>query len=245
MSLFAANAPHMPLTMQERESDSPYIARVWQGHTIGETHMTSVATSTWEIVFWHVNGQPHATIRGPETCASAPPVYDDSVSLGITFTHATSMPHLITRHLVDSEVHSPHATRRSFILRDQPWETPTFESAEQFVNHLMTQEVLTFDPLVRDVLHGEEVKIGTRSIQRRIASHTGLTRAQIHQIERARVAAHLIKDGASPLRVAHRLGYYDQPHLARSLRRFIGRSATEIQNPNPDEMMSFLYKTQH
>jgi len=42
----------------------------------------------------------------------------------------------------------------------------------------------------------------------------------------------------------HTLGFYDQPHLARSLQRFIGRTATQLQNPAPDDALSLLYKTE-
>ena len=42
--------------------------------------------------------------------------------------------------------------------------------------------------------------------------------------------------------VAHDLGYYDQPHLARSLGRFIGHTATELRTGTTGQM-SLLYKT--
>lgn len=40
----------MALHTQDRPSDSPYIARVWRGHSSGVHRMTSVATSHWELV---------------------------------------------------------------------------------------------------------------------------------------------------------------------------------------------------
>jgi hypothetical protein len=45
--------------------------------------------------------------------------------------------------------------------------------------------------------------------------------------------------------VVNRLDYYDQPHLARSLQRFIGRTATELRRPDTaGQPLSLLYKTQ-
>ena len=86
--------------------------------------------------------------------------------------------------------------------------------------------------------------VGTRSVQRRVATATGLTQGGIRQIERARQAAILLGEGAAPLDVATRLGYYDQPHLARSLVRFIGRTATDLRRPDAAEQpLSLLYKT--
>jgi hypothetical protein len=43
--------------------------------------------------------------------------------------------------------------------------------------------------------------------------------------------------------VIHRLGYFDQPHLARSLTRYIGRTATQLRARDPSEPLSLLYKT--
>jgi hypothetical protein len=42
------------------------------------------------------------------------------------------------------------------------------------------------------------------------------------------------------LDVVHRLGYFDQPHLARSLTRYVGRTATQLSAPDPSEPLSLL-----
>ena len=60
----------MPIESEHRESDSNYVARVWRGRTTGVDRMTSIATSTWELVFWEQDGVRHAAVRGPETTAS-------------------------------------------------------------------------------------------------------------------------------------------------------------------------------
>jgi hypothetical protein len=43
--------------------------------------------------------------------------------------------------------------------------------------------------------------------------------------------------------VVYRLGYFDQPHLARSLTRYIGRTATQLHDRHLSEPLSLLYKT--
>lgn len=72
---------------------------------------------------------------------------------------------------------------------------------------------------------------------------TGLTRGAVRQIRRARQAAVLLQEGAPAQDVAHRLGYFDQPHLARSLSRYIGRTATRLSSGDDAEPLSLLYKT--
>jgi len=69
--------------------------------------------------------------------------------------------------------------------------------------------VLVRDPLVDDMVAGEQPRIGARSVQRRVAAATGLTHGAIRQIERARQAAILLDEGVAPLDVVHRLGYYE------------------------------------
>lgn len=234
----------MPLENLDRPSDSPYVHRVWRSRASGVARMTSIATSNWELVFWEHEGRVHAAVRGPETTASSVEVPDGSESFGITFAHGTSMPHLPPARLVDSAWESPHATATRFVLGGGEWLIPGFESAEQFVVQLVREGVVVRDPLVDDVVAGGMPEVGTRSVQRRVAAATGLTQAGIRQIERARQAAILLGEGVASLEVIDRLGYYDQPHLARSLRRFIGRTATELCRQDAAEQpLSLLYKT--
>jgi len=232
----------MPLENEDRPSDSPYVHRVWRSRASGVARMTSVATSTWELVFWEHGGGVHAAVRGPETTATSADVPDGSRSFGITFAHGTSMPHLPPARLVDSALESPYVTATSFLLRGDEWLMPDFESAEQFVARLVREGVVVRDPLVDDVIAGETPEVGTRSVQRRVVAATGLTQGGIRQIERARQAAILLVEGAAPLEVVDRLGYYDQPHLARSLQRFIGRTATDLRRRDAAEPLSLLYK---
>lgn len=234
----------MAIESEHRTSDSPYVACVWRGQTSGVESMNSIATSNWELVFWEDRGVMHAAVRGPETTASTAEITGDSESVGITFAHGTAMPHLPIARLVDGDIESARVTDRSFVLAGEEWEIPDFDNAEQLVAKLVRAGVLTRDPLVDDVVWGGVAKVGTRSVQRRVVAATGLTQGAIRQIERARQAAVLLGEGVAPLDVVHRLGYYDQPHLAKALQRFIGRTATQLQGPQEtDEPLSLLYKT--
>lgn len=235
----------MPIESEDRPSPSPYVHRVWRGHATGTETMTSVATSNWELVFWEEMGVVHVAARGPETAASSALLSGDSASFGITFAHGASMPHLPVSGIVDGGVESVHATERSFVLAGEEWEIPSFDNAEQFVEKLVQSGVLVRDPLVDEVVWGGAARVGSRSVQRRVAGATGLTQGAIRQIDRAREAAILMTAGVPALDVVHRLGYYDQPHLARALQRFIGRTATQLQSPHAVRgALSLLYKSE-
>lgn len=63
-----------------------------------------------------------------------------------------------------------------------------------------------------------------------VASETwGLTQGAVRQIGRARTAALLLTSGETLGDVVDKLGYYDEPHLARALRRYVGRTAQQLR----------------
>jgi AraC-like DNA-binding protein len=108
---------------------------------------------------------------------------------------------------------------------------------------MVREGVLVCDPVVTAALRGVPADVSERTVQRRFVAATGLTRGAIRQIGRARQAAVLIQDGLPAHEVVYRLGYFDQPHLARSLTRYIGRTATQLRDRDPSEPLSLLYKT--
>jgi hypothetical protein len=134
-------------------------------------------------------------------------------------------------------------TRTSFWLDGAAWHLPDYDNAEAFVGRLVRDGVVVRDPLVADVVRGAEPDVSARTVQRRFLAATGLTRGVVRQIDRAQHAAVLLREGVSTAEVVDRLGYFDQPHLAHSLSRFIGRTAMSLRSGAQDEPLSLLYKT--
>lgn len=229
----------MGLEVESRASDSPYIERVWRSRSSAVDQMASVATPYWDLVFWEHRGQVRASVQGPESRASTAPVPEDATFFGILFSLGSSMPHLPIPQLVDGSVEIPGTTRRSVWLYGSTWRRPSYDNAEEFVRRLAREEVLQRDPIVAGAVEG----VSERTLQRRFAAATGLTRGAIRQIERARQAAVLIQEGVRAQEVIDRLGYFDQPHLARSLSRYVGRTATQLSGVDPAMPLSLLYKT--
>ena len=128
-----------------------------------------------------------------------------------------------------------------FWLKGSAWDYPEFENAEAFVSRLARAGIITRDPIVDGVLKGESRAQSRRSDQRYFLRATGLSHRAVCQIERARYATNLLKDGVSILDATYEAGYFDQPHLTRSLSRFIGQTPAEITRST--KQLSFLYKT--
>jgi AraC-like DNA-binding protein len=53
------------------------------------------------------------------------------------------------------------------------------------------------------------------------------------RIRRAERAVELLSRGVPASEVARRTGYADQPHLTRSLRRFVGQTPSQIGSKAP------------
>jgi hypothetical protein len=231
------------LEIESRPSESPYIERVWRSRSSEVSQMTSIAAAHWDLVFWQHRGQVRVAVQGPESKASPAPVPEDATFFGIIFSLGTSLAHLPVSRLVDDSAELPGATRRSFWLDGSAWRLPDYDNAEGFVRRLVRQDVLVRDPVVVAALRGAPADVSERTVQRRFLAATGLTRDAIRQIGRARQAAVLIQQGLPVHQVVYQLGYFDQPHLARSLTRFIGRTVTQLRAGDPPEPLSLLYKT--
>lgn len=97
------------------------------------------------------------------------------------------------------------------------------------MRRLVDDGLVVGDRLVTEVLRGGRVEVSERTVERRFRAATGLSLSAIRQIERARTAAVLLSRGAITYDAVRELGYYDEPHLARSLRRYVGLTARQLR----------------
>ena len=219
----------MEFVFDSRPADSSFVEMVWRTHSERAGTFTSVAVSNWEMVITTFGGKTMITARGPETKASQADFPADAEFFGITFNLGTFMPHLPLKTLLDrQDATLPEASSKSFWLHGSAWELPTFENADVFVGKLIRQGILVRDPVVEAAIQGHTPDLSIRSIQYRFLQATGLTHKTIQQIERARSAVSLLEQGIPILDTALELGYFDQAHLTNSLKRFIGRTPTQI-----------------
>ncbi len=154
------------------------------------------------------------------------------------------MPYMPAKMVIDRrDINLPEATSKSFWLNGSTWKFPDYENADTFVDWLIQDSLLVFDPIVEATLNGEHVDLSLRTVQRRFLQATGLSHNTLYQIERARYATTLLRQGMSILDTVFQAGYFDQPHLTRSLKHFIGMTPAQIIDQERRERLSFLYKT--
>lgn len=235
----------MIFTLEDRPSDSPFVERVWRAQTERAGDLLSIAMSRWEMVVSRYQDKTYMTVRGPETKATSLPVMIVGTEFfGIRFKVGTVMPHLPASTLVDGDVNLPDASSKSFWLNGSAWQFPSYENVDTFVEQLARDDLLARDPVVEAALQGQLKDLSIRTARRYFLRTTGLTQKTIRQIERARYATILLREGMSILDVVYAAGYFDQPHLTRSLKHFIGQTPTQIMQKNESAQLSLLYKTE-
>lgn len=219
----------MNLRFENRASDSPWIDTVWTCTSERVSEMTSVAAVCWGLVFHERDGGTYASVTGPETRTGTAPVPEGATFVGIEFAVGTWLRAAPAPTLVDGGLELPGTTRTTFRLDGLRWEIPGPDDAEALVDRLVRAGVVVRDPLVAEIRRGHRPEVSDRTVERRFRAATGLTRGAVRQIERVRAAAALLAAGTPVADVVTKLGYFDEPHLARALRRYVGRTAGQLR----------------
>ena len=227
---------------EDRVSDHPFVERVWRCRSDRADTFLSVAANNFEMALTRLRGKTFLTLRGPETMATTMACPAEGEWIGIRFRVGTFMPRFLPGTLRDHrDVALPPATGHSFWLNGSALDYPDLDNAETFIKRLAKSGMLARDPIVEDTLQRRPGELSLRSVQRHFLRSTGVTYETFRQIERARCATNLLREGVSILDVVSRLGYFDQAHLTRSVRRFIGETPGKIIEGH--KQLSFLYKT--
>ncbi len=229
---------------EDRPSESPFVERVWHCHSEGAGPFLSIAQSRCELVVTKLRGKVTLTVRGPETKAT--PLGDcpaDGEWLGILLKPGAFLPHLPARTLVDATLTLPEATSTSFWLGGSAWQFPDYDNADTFADWLVREGLLLREPIVGAALQDQPQDLSLSTIQRRFLRAIGVTQSAARQIERARSATLLLQQGVSILDTTFEAGYFDQPHLTRSLKQFIGQTPAQILQKSRPEQLPYLYKT--
>ncbi len=213
---------------EERLSDSPFVERMWMTESGHAGSFTSISTVVWSIVISKWRGRISISFHGPETNATRKEYPPEAEWFGIMFKLGTYVPAIPPGSLIDGNIVLPATSGRTFSLCHSQWQFPNFENADTFVDRLVRAGILVHEPITDSFYQGRSQSSSLRTAQYRFLRSTGLSRRTVRQIERARYAAALLKEGVSILDTVYEAGYSDQPHLTRSLKHYIGQTPAEI-----------------
>ena len=218
----------MTIVSKERRSDSSFVETITHGFTAAAGSTIRPAASHWHMVIVKHPGARQLLIVGPLASAGIASWGEGAEIVWIKFRLGTFMPHLPTRNFLNSETALPEASSDSFWFQGSRWQLPDHENADTFVDRLAREEILVRDPVVNTVLAGQPHDIPDRTIRHRFLRATGLTQSKIRQFERAQLAVSLLEQRVSILDTVFELGYFDQPHLTRALKHWIGYTPAQI-----------------
>jgi AraC-like DNA-binding protein len=233
----------MTIISEVRLSDSPYIETVTRGWTASDGSPIRPAEVHWHMVLARHSDETRLLVVGPWTAAGATFYTEGAELLWLKFKLGAFMPHLPTKGLLDSETILPGAASQSFWLKGSARQFPDYENVETFINRLVREEILVRDPIISAVLQDQPQEMSPRTVRHRFLQATGLTQNHIRQFERAQQAAALLREGVSILDTVEAAGYYDQPHLTRSLKQFIGYTPAQLLPEIKPEACHFIQDT--
>jgi AraC-like DNA-binding protein len=213
---------------EERLSDSRYVESITRGWTASAGSAIRPAECHWHMVFSRHEGVVHPLVVGPWSTAGQASWGEGAEILWIKFKLGTYMPHLPVKKFRDTELRLPDASSADFWLGGAAWQLPDYENVETFIDRLAREGVLAQDSVINDALQDQLTGISSRTMRHRFLHTTGLPQNHIRQFERAQQAAALLRQGISILDTVYDLGYFDQPHLTRSLKSFIGLTPAQL-----------------
>lgn len=106
---------------------------------------------------------------------------------------------------------------------------PTFANAEDIVGGLIRDHVLKSNQLVARALADARDQTPQRTLQHHFKRTTGINLKDFRQIRRAQEAVRRLKTGGSGADVAADLGYADQPHMIKSIKKIMGYRPSELE----------------
>lgn len=218
----------MSFIAEGRLSDSPYVDSIWQGCADADLTLMCPADGRWNLCFTKHDGKVQVSVEGPISQAFPQRQLAGVEWLVIKFHLGVFLPDISAAQYIDSSALLPDAACQSFWLHSDTWQIPDYENADTFVDWLVRDEALMMNPFVSGALQDAPPILAERTLRRHFVQTTGLSQTHIRQIERARDAMSLLQHDVPILDAVDQLGYADQPHLTRSMKRFMGYTPTQV-----------------
>jgi len=218
----------MKVVRRTRASDSPFVERIT--HVSYGEKLDDVTTpdGCWDIVVQRHAGKITMLQTGVITRPVVLPYDAGDEYVSISFKPGVFMPRAPGAEMIDRGLALPTPSARAFWLQGEKLEIPTFENVEGLVARLIRAGALVRDDIVEGLVEGRPRAASPRSVQRHFLHALGITAKGLTQIQRACRAVDLLKQGGAAADVAAALGYADQPHMNRSLKRLMGQTPGEI-----------------
>ena len=217
----------MSFLYEEKASNSRFVDVIW--HTVDTSDGTYVAAADacWDMIFTRMPDGSRVLLSGPSSQPTAVPYWAGNRHVGVRFTQGTYFTHVEPRSMFDRTVALSMPDSVHFELADLIWPMPDYATVDDLLAEFDAHGLLARDAVIEAALHGEDPPVSSRTVERHFTRITGRSPRQVRQIARAREAAAKLRTGEAIADVAYELGYADQSHLTRDVKRLTGYTPAE------------------
>jgi hypothetical protein len=213
---------------QSRSSTSPLIDRVWHTKNITDGIYVATPDCAWDLLALQLqDGTRLMMLAGQQTKYLDVPYIAGTSAVVLSFTASAYLAGFKGDELVDATIMLPVNNLGRFSLLGYTFEMPEYETAEELVALMISAGILRQDDVVASVLEGHPKAMSSRTMQRHFNEVTGISRKTLDKIRRAQDAVKMLQSGTATANVAAEVGYTDQSHLTKDLRKIMG-SGTSI-----------------
>jgi hypothetical protein len=210
-----------------RFSTSPLIDRVWHSENITDGVYIATPDCAWDLLALQLqDGTRMMMLAGQQTKYLDVPYTAGTSAVVISFTASAYLAGFKGDELVDATIILPSDDAGHFILLDRTFEIPDYETAEELVKSMVKAGILKQDDAVASVLEGRSRAMSSRTMQRHFHKVTGISRKTLVKIRRAQDAVKMLQAGTATAEVAAEVGYTDQSHLTKDLKKIMGSGAS-------------------
>jgi AraC-type DNA-binding domain-containing proteins len=200
----------MAITYEEKLSQSPLVAFVFQTEDLIDGVYIASADARWDIIFSKCpDGNQRVLLCGPSFETRQVPCSPGYKPVGICYRPWAIFAGVPITTMLNETKLSPMLSPDTFIMQGKTWKMPTYENIDQFVAEQENRGLLEADPIIRDILENKPVDMSLRSVQRHFVKTIGMSPRRVRQINSARKAVQLLQQGNTLSEVAYELDYAD------------------------------------
>jgi Helix-turn-helix domain len=222
----------MSFLYEEKDSACPYVDVVW--HTVDTSDGTylAAADACWDMIFTRTAATSRVLLSGPSSRPTPVPYQTGNRNVGVRFTQGTYFTHVEPQSMCNRTIALPMPDAECFELDGRTWPMPDYDGIDELLAGFDAVGLIAHDPVIDAALRGIHPPLSPRSVQRHFTRITGQSPQQVRQIARAREAVARLRTGEAIADVAYELGYADQSHLSRDVKRLTGYTPAESKRRN-------------
>jgi hypothetical protein len=211
-----------------RRSSHPWIDTVWQTVCLSDGLYSATPDGSWDLIRSIApDGGSMVFLSGQATEPVEVPYRDGESSVVISFSaHVYLSQDREPR--VGSDIRVLPVRGETFTLDGVDLPLPTFETVEPLVDTMITAGLLLSNDLVARAFSDAPKAASPRSVQQHFKQTTGITQKSFQMIRRAQEAVRRLKAGEASAGVAADLGYTDQSHMIKSIKKIMGALPSDL-----------------